>query len=232
MKSSILTGSLVLSVLLASQAFAGKVEVPPEVTPVPNVAVAGAAAVAGSSSSSEAAAVSDSSSDSSSSSGSESAASSHQGQGQEQGQGQGQDQGQKQGQSVSTVDNSNYFNLGRGVLIPVDCGAGFDAGGANRNGAGFFGMTWTTDKCYTFKTGSAFAAMGEYEIACELYSDVARKALKRRGIKVNCSDVARNVRIQRESSDKGVILVPPTDSVSRKEFQETIERVFKTTQSK
>lgn len=83
-----------------------------------------------------------------------------------------------------------------GTVIPVDCGFGGQAGGANTHAAGFLGATWTTDRCYTLKVATSWAAMGQYEYACEMLMDVSRNATKRRKMqKVDCADVGRQLRL-------------------------------------
>lgn len=152
-------------------------------------------------------------------------------------QSQGQGQGQQQGQT--TINDNDYqeaFQVGRGIVIPVDCGMGFDAGGANRNGAAFLGMAWTTDKCYTLKAGNAFAAMGEYQLACEMYADVTRKAMKRRKIKeLDCSKVAAAIIARQhptvvvvgsDSTNKTSVSVPP-DYATKEYVNQTQDRMLK-----
>jgi hypothetical protein len=114
--------------------------------------------------------------------------------------------------STSTADgsSSNVYNstttversvgaLIMGTVIPVDCGFGGQAGGSNRNGAGFLGASWTTDKCYTLKAATAWAAMGEYELACEMLVDVTKKALKRRKRSPDCTVIGASLRMQHAS---------------------------------
>lgn len=83
-----------------------------------------------------------------------------------------------------------------GTLLPVSCGAGVQAGAQDDGDAGFFGITWTTKRCYSLKVATAWAAMGEYEMACDMFVDITREALKRRGRHINCTEVGFRLRMQ------------------------------------
>ena len=124
-----------------------------------------------------------------------------------------------------------------GTVIPVDCGFGGQAGGANTHGAGFLGASWTTDRCYTLKVANAWAAMGEYEYACEMLMDVSRRALKRRGIvAVDCAVIGARLRgwhampapvVTRSEISNAA---PPTGSsnyVTQEQLQQAVDRAFK-----
>jgi hypothetical protein len=83
------------------------------------------------------------------------------------------------------------------VILPSifanDCGSGVNAGGSKVGGAGAFGFTWTTDKCYDFKNGTNFVAIGAIEEACVLWVDVNRKAFKRQKYTPDCKAIALRV---------------------------------------
>lgn len=226
---SIRMGSLVVGVLLATSAFARMplTETPPPEATVPVTAIAGSASL------SSAGAASDSSSESAarSASNSTSESASHL---------DGEllnEQEQEQRQITSNVNQVTNLSIGRGLIIPVDCGAGFDTGGANKSGAAFLGITWTTKTCYQLKSAIGFTAMGEYATSCEILAYIARDALKARNKQVDCEVIAnriisrQNLMIETDKAGRQGYLVPP-DVVTRAEFRETIERVFKATQKK
>lgn len=143
--------------------------------------------------------------------------------------------------STNLIDASSTYAaqvpaLIMGTVIPVDCGFGGQAGGANTHGAGFLGASWTTDRCYTLKVANAWAAMGEYEYACEMLMDVSRKALKRRGIVgVDCAVIGARLRgwhampvpvVRAEVSNAS----PPAGSsnyVTQDQLQQALDRAFK-----
>src|SRR5690606_4186011 len=67
-----------------------------------------------------------------------------------------------------------------GTVIPVDCGFGGQAGAAGTRGAGFLGASWTTETCYALKVANAWAAIGQYDMACELWVGITAKILRKR----------------------------------------------------
>lgn len=83
------------------------------------------------------------------------------------------------------------------VVLPsifvADCGSGVNAGGSKVGGAGAFGVTWTTAKCYDFKNGTNFVAIGAIEEACVLWVDVNRAAFKRQKHTPDCKAIALRV---------------------------------------
>lgn len=138
--------------------------------------------------------------------------------------------------STNVIDASTNYQrqvpaLIMGTVIPVDCGFGGQAGGANTNAAGFLGASWTTDRCYTLKVANAWAAMGEYEYACEMLMDVSRRAAKRR----NIADVDCNVVGIRLRADHTVTPVAPAaprivqdpNYVTQDQLKEALDRAFK-----
>lgn len=134
-----------------------------------------------------------------------------------------------------TLYEAQVGTLVQGTVVPVDCGFGGNAGGANTNGLGFLGASWTTDKCYTLKTGTAFAAIGEYDIACELWVDVAKKALARRGVSVDCNAIARRLRAERAVAavqPSAVAAALQGNYVTVPQMEEAITKAFKKTVSK
>lgn len=185
-------------------------------------------------------------------------------QGQVQGQGQGQQlnsdivvqpeliggdssarsQASADGTQTTLVDASSVYErqvgtLIMGTVIPVDCGFGGQAGGANTNGSGFLGASWTTDRCYTLKVANSWAAMGEYEYACEMLMDVSRRALKRRGIvAVDCAVIGARLRawhaiqapVVTATSSDSTDPVPPAGSsnyVTQEQLREALDRQYK-----
>jgi hypothetical protein len=154
------------------------------------------------------------------------------------------------GSSTNVIDASTVYErqvgtLIMGTVIPVDCGFGGQAGGADRNGSGFLGASWTTDRCYTLKVANAWAAMGEYEYACEMLMDVSRRALKRRGIVgVDCAIVGARLRAWHAMPAPTVTTTPvvtrsdaastaPAGSyVTQEQLQQAVDRAFKRSQSK
>jgi hypothetical protein len=129
-----------------------------------------------------------------------------------------------------------------GTVIPVDCGFGGQAGGADRNGSGFLGLTWTTDKCYTLKAATAWAAMGEYELACEMLVDVTKKALKRRHRIPDCTVIGLSLRMAHDTREPVVIntqsllpltpTAPPANYVTPEQMREYVDRAFRKTVGK
>jgi len=136
---------------------------------------------------------------------------------------------------ASTTVERSVGALIMGTVIPVDCGFGGQAGGADRSGSGFLGLTWTTDKCYTLKAATAWAAMGEYELACEMLVDVTKKALKRRKRQPDCTIIGRDLR-SAHTPEPVVIhtesLLPstpvaPTSYVTPEQMREYVDRAFR-----
>ena len=141
--------------------------------------------------------------------------------------------------SVNTIDASTLVErsvgaLIMGTVIPVDCGFGGQAGGADRSGSGFLGMSWTTDKCYTLKAATAWAAMGEYRLACEMLVDVTKRALKRRHYVPDCQLIS----LQLESAHRQPVVVLPSPVVpsapatppayvTPTEMREYVDKAFK-----
>jgi len=146
--------------------------------------------------------------------------------------------------STNVIDASTSYQrqvpvLIMGTVIPVDCGFGGQAGGANTHAAGFLGATWTTDRCYTLKVATAWAAMGQYEYACEMLMDVSRKALKRRGIiGVDCVIVGKQLREQHTPPAPVVIHsdvaaeAPKSSYVTPEEMRNYVDKAFKTSMQK
>lgn len=96
----------------------------------------------------------------------------------------------------TTTYQRNVPTMIMGTVIPVDCGFGGQAGGASTTGSGFLGMSWTTETCYTLKVANAFAAVGQYDMACELWVAIVHKKLKKlRGIEdVDCKALMSTIR--------------------------------------
>lgn len=127
------------------------------------------------------------------------------------------------------------------VLLPTilvnDCGAGFNGGGAKPGGAGAFGFTWTTSKCYDFKGGNNWAAIGEYEAACHLWADVHRAAFKRQHYEPNCKAIADRLNSEAAAARHVVTLPEPKATldpgyVTKPEVANMIDRAFKQSVSK
>jgi hypothetical protein len=142
---------------------------------------------------------------------------------------------------ASTVYERQVGTLIMGTVIPIDCGFGGQAGGANTNGSGFLGASWTTETCYALKVANGFAAVGEYEYACELWIGITAKFLrKRRGItNVDCAVVGARLRAGHEHPVPALptsVSAPPhsagPDYVTREELQTMVDRAFKKAVSK
>lgn len=135
------------------------------------------------------------------------------------------------------------------VILPSifanDCGSGFNAGGSKVGGAGAFGFTWTTDKCYDFKNGTNFVAIGAIEEACVLWVDVNRKAFKRQKYTPDCRAIAQRVYAGMEKTATAEATQPSAPDLSgyvkREELaplapkvyvDEKVGRVFKQSMSK
>jgi hypothetical protein len=146
------------------------------------------------------------------------------------------------GTQTTLVDASSVYErsvgtLIMGTVIPVDCGFGGQAGGANTNASGFLGASWTTDRCYTLKVANAWATMGEYEYACEMLMDVSRRALKRRGIVgVDCAVIGARLRGWHAMPTPVVTRTdvsnasPPAGSsnyVTQDQLRDAVDRAFK-----
>lgn len=117
----------------------------------------------------------------------------------------------------------------QGDLLVNDCGAGINAGGADTGGAGFLGAVWTTGRCYALKSGSNFAAIGDYETACDLWVDVNRKAFKRIGRKPDCRAIAERLYAQSITQLPPTPVDPPVDMsqyVTKKELAERDRRII------
>jgi hypothetical protein len=106
------------------------------------------------------------------------------------------------GDNRNTIDASSYYtdvrqvpDLAMGTVVAVDCGFAGQAGAAGTGGAGFLGAGWTTKTCYALKVANAWAAVGEYEMACELWTGITQQMLeKRRGItSVDCAVIAKRM---------------------------------------
>lgn len=138
---------------------------------------------------------------------------------------------------ASTVYERQVGTLIMGTVIPVDCGFGGQAGGANTNGSGFLGASWTTETCYALKVANGFAAVGEYEYACELWIGITSKFLKkRRGItNVDCALIGARLRAAHATpapvvhvvSDNAFLPAGSSDYVTRAELQTAMDRAFK-----
>jgi hypothetical protein len=151
---------------------------------------------------------------------------------------------------ASTTVERSVGALIMGTVIPVDCGFGGQAGGANRNGSGFLGVSWTTDKCYTLKAATAWAAMGEYELACVMLVDVTKKALKRAKRSPDCTAIGATLRalhtntpaaptspqtpvvIIGESLLPSVNAAPPAAYATEDFVREQVDRAFRKSVSK
>lgn len=86
------------------------------------------------------------------------------------------------GQAASSADNAINFNtkversapsLGQGGLMVSDCGAGGNAGGSNRTGAGFLGFVWTPEDCKLLMAAQAFQALGMVDTACDMLNGIS-----------------------------------------------------------
>jgi hypothetical protein len=148
----------------------------------------------------------------------------------------------------NTTEVSTHYNqprqvptLVQGTQIVNDCGSGGNAGGAGTGGAGFLGFTWTTSRCYAFKTGNSFAAAGDYEMACELWIATNRRYLKKNGIVgVDCAKRAQALRAYQESQRTVVLPAPPAAPVdlgldkyaTKQELREQGDRILRTLGSK
>ena len=123
-------------------------------------------------------------------------------------QGQEQDQRQTQGQTQGqTLDNRNTNNatsqasnagvqqtvvtersapaLGQGSFAIQGCGVAGNAGHSGTGGASFLGFGFTPKQCYDFQLAQAYAAMGAYEVACEvLNKSTAGQRAQRNGVKL------------------------------------------------
>lgn len=129
---------------------------------------------------------------------------------------------------VTTTISSANPRLTPPVFLPAilvaDCGAGVNAGGSDEGGAGALGVTWTTDKCYAFKSGSNWAAIGEYEAACVVWKDVNRRAFARQKYSPDCHAIA--VRLETESR---AVAAPPVPVQPQPEYatKADLERAFR-----
>lgn len=143
-------------------------------------------------------------------------------------------------QALTNVTNyeRQVGTLIMGTTIPVDCGFGGQAGEANTSSSGFLGASWTTDRCYTLKVANSWAAMGQYEYACEMLMDVSRNALKRRGIvSVDCAVVGAALRLQHTPPAPVVIdpvPLPPAcnDCVTQSQLREYVDKAFRSSVGK
>jgi hypothetical protein len=138
------------------------------------------------------------------------------------------------GDNLNTVDASQYYEDQRdipmmvmGIVAPNDCGAGGQAGGAGTNGAGFLGFAWTTKNCYALKTGAAFAAAGDYELACELWVAANRKMLAKTGVgRINCAERARAMRMRDVQYSSQRDAEEETVTFTRRELEERDRRMM------
>jgi hypothetical protein len=151
--------------------------------------------------------------------------------------------------STTTVERS-VGTLIMGTVIPVDCGFGGQAGGADRNGSGFLGLSWTTKRCYALKAATAWASMGEYELACEMLVFVTREAWhKISRPKPNCHAIGANLRTVHAQSQPApaaptsptVVIVgeslvpemPKSPAYATEQYvQEAVDRAFRKSVSK
>ena len=115
---------------------------------------------------------------------------------------QGQHQGQGQEQSANSASSaaataSNAGNqqtvvtersapaLGQGSFAIQGCGVAGNAGHSGVGGASFLGFGFTPKQCYDFQLAQAYAAMGAYEVACEvLNKSTAGQRAQRNGVKL------------------------------------------------
>jgi hypothetical protein len=128
--------------------------------------------------------------------------------------------------------------LYQGSLLVSDCGAGVNAAGADRAAAGMFGIVWTTNGCYAFKSGSNFVGIGDIESACVLWYDLNRKAFKRQNYKPDCHAQAVRVydehqqRITLATRAEPVVIQSGGTGVTREEMNAAIGAAFKQSQAK
>lgn len=120
------------------------------------------------------------------------------------------------------------------TIIANDCGTGANAGGSGERGTGALGVTWTTQKCYDFKGGANWIALGEYEAACHLWADVHRDAFKRQHYQPDCKAIAARLTEEAERARRVGTATQyiPEDVVTRRELNETVDRVAKKALSK
>lgn len=174
-----------------------------------------------------------------------------QGQGQAQRQTQGQAQGQHQtassdqsqtqsanneGNTQSTTVETNHVrqapSLAQGVVMPVGCGVGGNAGGSNTNGAGFLGIAFTPAECYAFMLAASYASLGMIDSACEVLNTT--KAAKRAfgdnapACKTVIAMTSTAASTSTAQTVEPIAEAPPT----RAEVDEKIDRAFKQSQSK
>lgn len=76
----------------------------------------------------------------------------------------------------STLVERNVAPIYMGPLTPTNCGGSVGIGGGDRNGNGLISWTWTGEECKIRMLGDRFQALGQVDIACELYSST--KAFK------------------------------------------------------
>lgn len=83
----------------------------------------------------------------------------------------------------TTSYKRNAPSIAQGSLMAVGCGAGANGGGSRPGGAGFLGIVWTTDQCYTLLAAAAYQAIGMPDTSCDLLTSMksVRKAFKRMG---------------------------------------------------
>jgi len=126
------------------------------------------------------------------------------------------DNSQSLSQNYSYKEVSDVPPLFLPAILPSGCGAGINGAGADRGAAGALGMTWTTRTCYQFMSATAFAGIGDYETACELWTDLNRDAFKRIGKTPNCSEVAKRLYNEHNSSATSLAIpAPPVMDMSR-----------------
>lgn len=150
-----------------------------------------------------------------------------------------------QSQQANNAGNSQHITIQGArqtpwVVLPsifvADCGSGVNAGGSKAGGAGAFGVTWTTAKCYDFKNGTNFVAIGAIEEACVLWTDVNRKAFKRQKYTPDCKAIAlrvyegqKLVHPAAELKAEPAVAMPDMSLYATKE---DLNRAFKTSASK
>jgi hypothetical protein len=88
--------------------------------------------------------------------------------------------GNAQSVNVSHSGVRNAPSVAQGALITSGCGFGGNAGGSNVNGAGFLGISFTTNECYLYMLAQSFSAIGMPDTACDvlLSTRSARHAFK------------------------------------------------------
>lgn len=137
-------------------------------------------------------------------------------------------------QSINDSSSYNYPRQTPPVMLPAilvnKCGAGVNAGGSDEGGAGAFGITWTTDKCYAFMSGSNWIALGEYEAACIVWKDVNRKAFARQKFNPDCKVIAERLtkEAQRAVHEEVIVEKSSDPGYATKDYvDEHLDRAFR-----